>query len=274
MKSLVKEPLVHFVLAALLIFGGHNWWTSFAERRAQTIYVTEADLERMAALYAAETGQLPPPHDMQAMLADHVRQRVLVREAKRLGLDSDDTVVDRRLAQKMEFMIADLSESIEPSETELKDWHAAHEDRFRKPATISFRHVFLSESSASSANALLEQLNSDPGFVWQKAGDPFMLQRQYGALPKREIARLFGPRFSDELFNTEHNERWHGPVPSPFGSHIVQIIGKTPADLPDLSDIRSAVEKDWQDHNRREANAAAISDLIKKYDIVVEGIEN
>ena len=41
---------------------------------------------------------------MRALVEDFIREEVYYREALALGLDRDDTVIRRRLRQKMEFL--------------------------------------------------------------------------------------------------------------------------------------------------------------------------
>ena len=117
--KLLRDPLVHFLAAAALVFGAHALWQARSERVHATIIVTEAEIERMAALYTSEAGVLPGEADMAAMLSDHVRDEALAREARRLGLDRNDTIITRRLAQKMGFVVSDLQEDPDPTEQEL-----------------------------------------------------------------------------------------------------------------------------------------------------------
>ena len=151
----------------------------------------------MAALYTSEAGTLPGEADMAAMLSDHIRDVALAREARRLGLDQNDTIITRRLAQKMSFVVSDLHEDTMPTERQLEDWHAAHADRFTRPATLTFSHVYFSPDvrgaeTAAAAEETLTRLNASNPPAAASLGDPFMLQRQYGDMPLRELARQFG----------------------------------------------------------------------------------
>ena len=271
MRKLLKEPLIHFILAALTVFVAYELSERHSERRSQTIVISDADLENMAALYTAETGALPPPEDVSAMISDHVRQQVLIREARKLGLQNDDTVIDRRLAQLMEFMVADMVPNQQPSQSELESWYNTHSERFYEPQRISFRHVFISDRSTKDVGAIQKKLNSSEA-DWIRLGDPFMLQRQYGTLPYREIVRIFGKPFADALFQLELEPVWQGPIRSSLGEHIVQIQERQIATLPPFQDIRQTVLKDWTEHQRRQLNRDAISELISKYDVVIEAI--
>jgi len=278
MKSLFREPLVHFILAALLIFAGHAVWTSHASARDGTITVTEADMQRMAALYAAESGALPSPEDMAAMVTDHVRDEALSREARRLGLDQDDTIIERRLAQKMSFMVSDLADTPAPDEATLRAWYDAHPATYTTAPNVTFEHVFLSTDQRpatwqADATTLLTTLNAPSTPDWRTLGDPFMLQRAYGDLPMRETIRLFGADFARALFALDAGDDWQGPVASSFGQHLVRLAAKDPGHLRPFEDVRAQVEADWRKHAQRAANEKAIADIIKRYKVDIEGVE-
>jgi hypothetical protein len=272
---LLREPLVHFILAALAVFIAWHFVSSGREEEARTIRVSSADLERLASIYTAEAGALPSGEDMVAMVNDYVRDEALAREAKRLGLDEGDTIVTRRLAQKMTFMVADLTREETPDDAVLRDWYETHADRFTDPQMVTFRHVFFSEdvrgaAATADARATLERLNT--GNDWREAGDPFMLQRAYGDLPLREVVRLFGGEFAQSLAATPASDLWTGPVRSALGVHLVQVSANTPPQLQPFDDAKDAVLADWQDETRREANETAIQDIIARYNVEVEGI--
>ncbi|HAE92971.1 MAG TPA: peptidyl-prolyl cis-trans isomerase, partial [Hyphomonas atlantica] len=92
-------------MAATLIFVAYSVWQNRSDKADSTIFVTTGELERLAALYTSEAGALPSETDMAAMVSDLVRDEALSREARRLGLDRDDTIITRRLAQKMSFVV-------------------------------------------------------------------------------------------------------------------------------------------------------------------------
>ncbi len=276
MKTLSHEPLVHFALAAFLLFGFHFVWTGLADRADHTIEVSAEDLDRMLTLYKAEAGAPPTEKDVKAMIADFVRDQALAQEARRLGLDVGDTVVDRRLAQKMTFLTSDLTPLNAPSENELEDWYTRHSDRFKSPRTLSFDHIFFSkdkrgDSVTDDARNELSALNNGNVSNWKEHGDPFMLARSYGELPIREVARLFGTDFANAISQQAASATWAGPIPSAFGDHIVRVSKNQPAELPPLADIRKTVEADWREHHRRLQNASAINDIVSRYRVVIEG---
>ncbi|WP_340692560.1 peptidylprolyl isomerase [Hyphomonas sp.] len=275
MRQLLREPLVHFVIVALLVFAGHAAWTAHVAARDGTITVTQEDMQRMAALYASESGVLPSPEDMAAMVSDQIRDEALSREARRLELDAGDTIIERRLAQKMSFMVSDLADTPVPDETTLRAWYDAHPDAYTAPPNVTFEHVFLSTDATTDADTttLLNTLNAPSPPDWHTLGDPFILQRAYGDLPFRETVRLLGTDFATALFALDAGDAWQGPVRSALGLHLVHLIAKDDGSLRPFEEVRSRVEADWRDDALRTANETAIANIIKRYKVRIEGAE-
>ena len=100
-----------------------------------------------------------------------------------------------------------------------------------------------------------------------------MLQRAYGDLPVREIARLFGVEFARALADMPASESWQGPVRSALGVHLVNISQNTPAQLTPFDEARAAVTADWRDETRRSENEAAIREIVGRYKVEIEGVD-
>ena len=270
MKRITREPIVHFIVLAALIFLAHHWLTSARQNAETTILVSASEQERLAALYAVEAGTLPSQQDMQAMISDYVEQKALVREARRLGLEAGDTVIERRLAQKMTFMISDMEEVTTPAPGELERWFAENQQKFEEPKRLSFHHVFFAEHDPERIEATLQNL-SEAQDTWSTFGDPFMLQRTYSNLPVREIARLFGTEFAANLAAAPVDTgSWQGPFESALGLHLVQILEIRDGSLPELDAIRSQVTDRWQQERSRELSRAAIDKIIARYTVEIE----
>lgn len=270
-QKLVRDPLVHFVVVALLIFGVSQALNGFGARE-DTIRLSRADIERLAALYATETGTPPGPDELRSLVIDQVETLALAREARRLGLEAGDVVVERRLAQKMRFMVDDLANPADPDERELRKWFEENRDQFAVPALYSFDHVYFREASDPRARVALAELRKQPGADWLAEGDAFMLQRQYGELPIREVVRLFGADFAQALMSLPADGTWQGPVTSALGAHVVRVTHVSPATAPEFDAVRSDVLERWRNDARLKANAKAVSDIVARYKVEIEGI--
>lgn len=274
MSKFFREPLVHFIILGGLLFVGHALWQSHVTRADYTITVSAEEIQRQALIFAGENRRQPTDEDIQALVFAHVEEEALMREADRLGLGEDDTIIRRRLAQKMRFLIEDVDAPALPDEAELNNWFEANIERFIRPETRSFSHIYLSpeqhgERIEADAQILLQATAQED---WKTLGDPFMMKREFKNLSIVEISRLFGADFAKSLSIAEGGN-WQGPIESAFGLHLIRIDGVTPKVTPTLADVRGEVETAWQDQALRKANTERLKTLIKKYKVNVEELE-
>jgi len=271
MKNILGEPFVHFVLLGGALFAGHSLWQTHISKTDRTIFVSPAEMERQAQIFATEYQRQPSDTDLEGLLFAHVEEQVLMREAQRLGLGSDDTIIRRRLAQKMRFMINDMGAPNLPARDELENWFNENPAAFIRPETRSFEHIYFSPKDRSDrilddAKALLE---SGPSQNWKAEGDAFMAGRRFTRLAQPAVTREFGTAFAESLFDLPNSPDWQGPIQSAFGVHLIRFTKITPEDLPAFRDIQAEVETVWLNEAKRTENANALKALIEKYRVEV-----
>lgn len=272
MKTLLREPFVHFIVLGLGLFAAHGVWQKQIQKSERTIIVNPAEMERQAQIFATENRRQPSDNDLEGLLFAHIEEQVLMREAIRLGLNEDDTIIRRRLAQKMRFMIDDVSMPALPDRTALEAWFSENPSRFIRPETRSFEHIYLSpknraDTVVAEAEAILARGVSDD---WTSVGEAFMTGRSFKTLAQPAVQRDFGTAFAQALFALPRSDAWQGPINSAFGVHLVRLTDVTPAYLPDFEDIQIEVEAVWLDEAKRAENTKALEDLIAKYKVEVE----
>ena len=264
---MAREPLIHFLLLGSAVFAVFFWarGEEIEEPGVDRIHVTNDQLERLSTGFEAVWRRPPDQREMSGLVDDYIREEVLVREALQLGLDRDDTVVRRRLRQKMEFLIASAAGALEPTHDELQAHLDANADRFARPARLAFQQVFLGKAISE---ADIETIRQD----LEAGGDPATLgQRTFLPLdvppsPANVIDSTFGQGFSAGIRDLEP-ERWLGPVSSGYGRHLVRLIARTESAVPDLEDIRDKVVTDWRRRKAEDLSEAQIDALLKRYDI-------
>src|SRR5262249_5196197 len=131
---LLREPLLQFVALGLLLFIGYRALHRTAGPQPGRIELTADDLRQIGLAWGAQGRPAPAPCEMQALVDGRVREEILYREALALGLDKGDTIVRRRMAQKMDFLFEDVAALHEPTDEELQAWFAKHAERFARPA--------------------------------------------------------------------------------------------------------------------------------------------
>lgn len=275
MKTWLREPLLHFLLLGAALFALYRW-VGGDETEPEAILVSAATIERLADNWQ-RTWQRPPTRaELGGLIEDYVREEVLYREAVAAGLDRDDTIIRRRLRQKMEFVSEDLAAQTEPTEAELEEYLKGHPDTFHLPGRISFTHVYLSperrgEAVQRDAAQLLDRLRTTRAEASSSSssGDPFPLAAEYRDIATDELDRLFGDGFGAQLVELSQGH-WAGPIESGYGLHLVHVNEYQPGKLPALADIREQVVREWSVEQRRRQSDEFYQMLRARYTVTIE----
>lgn len=274
MKKWCKEPLLHFLVIGAVIFVVFSIANKEeAAVSGNKILVSSAEIARLSDNWSRKMNRPPMEVELEGLIEAYIKEEVYYREALALGLDQNDTILRRRLMQKMEFLSNDLAELNQPDETELNRYFVENQDKYELPARISFTHIYFSmdkrgaKAFEDAKNVLLE-LKSPRA---PEHGDPFMLEHDFFEETPSEVARLFGTGFAEALFTLETNT-WQGPVESGYGLHLVCISKKIDARMPELASVMERVHTDWMFEQRQKTNKEIYERFRERYEIVVEDL--
>ena len=272
----LREPLLHFMLAGAALFAVYAWLNpNPAGTDVHKIVLTDDDLLQMSIAMRAQGYPEPGPAQYKSMIESKVREEILYREAVAMGLEQNDTIVKRRMAQKMDFLAEDISELRDPTSKELQDWFTNHPGDFAYPPRVTFRHVYFSfddhqaQTEAAAADALpqIAQLPDDAPEL-ETLGDRFMYQDHYADRTPDQIAAIFGGGFSRDLLQQKPG-MWAGPIESGFGLHLVYVEELTPGETPQFEAVEAEVKAAWMANQRVEFKQAAYDMMRAKYEIVL-----
>ena len=272
---LFREPLLHFLLVGGLLFAADAVLRDRAAPSDQVIRISEPEIDRLRAQWTRQYQRSPAPEEIQGLIDARLREEVLFREALAMGLDQDDSIVRRRLAQKLEFLIEDLAAAREPTEAELSAFFEARQEGYQLPARVSFSQVFFSpdrRGRAAKPDASLVLAGLRPETLAAAAadqGDRFMMGASYSEQRPQDVEAVFGPEFVQALFEIEPGG-WSGPIPSAYGWHLVRIEARSPSRLPTLAQVADQVRHDWSYEQRRLANETVFERLAARYELTIE----
>lgn len=279
---LVRDPLFHFLVAGVAIFAAYDAFSPAAQPSADPmrIELSKDDMKQLALVQLSQGLPLPDAEELHRLGEERALQRILAREAVAFGLDRDDEIVERRLAQKMDFLLADLSQLNPPSHDELAAWYAAHAAQFTLPARASFRHVYFSPDNRGGAAAEAAAAAALPGIAGLPAaspalagvGDRFMFQDYYGGRTEEEVGKEFGPGFAKALFAAKPGA-WSGPIRSGYGWHLVYVDSLKPARVPALDVVEADVRAAWTDERYKAIRQRAEDDMRARYTVVIPTLE-
>jgi hypothetical protein len=276
-QKFLREPLVHFLALGALVFLLFHLATGGHETQEGKIVVTGGKLEQLVTGFS-RTWQRPPTHqELDGLVEDYIREEVLYREAMAMRLDKDDTIVRRRMRQKLEFLTEDAAAAAPSTDADLKEWLDKHPDKFHVEPMWAFSQVYFKASHAgdnasAAASKVLAQLDSaGDDIAAAELGDKTMLPHQLPLSRVDEITSIFGDEFARRIVQLERG-RWIGPIQSGYGWHLVYVSDRTEARLRPLSEVREAVQREWLAARRKEIIDATYSKLREKYAVVVEGL--
>jgi len=276
----LREPLLHFLLAGALIFAIYQLLNPAASRtdRTSQIALTKDDLRQLAVHWLAQGRPMPTADQMHALIEQRVSQEILSREAVALGLDKDDEIIKRRLAQKMDFLAADVAALQTPGDAELRGWYTQNSDRFALPPRASFRHLYFSfdrRGAHDAAAAALDKIAGEPADAARFAAvaDPFMFQDYYAERAPDQIAKEFGPGFAKAVFQLKPGA-WQGPIQSGYGWHLAFVDAIEPGRVPAFEEVEPDVKSAWLDQKQREIKRIAFEAMRARYTVVVPPIES
>ena len=270
----LREPLLHFLLLGAVIFGAFKF--IYRETiEAGKILITQGRIESLEVAFSRTWRRPPTASELEGLVRDYLREEVFAREAVALGLDKDDTIIRRRLRQKLEFVSEDVAAHAEPTDEQLRAYLKEHADAFRGDRRFAFRQVYLNPQQRGAnldrdAVQMLAQLRrSGSKADIATLGDSRMLENEFKALPARELGKQFGEKFAATLGEMAVGQ-WQGPIESGFGVHLVLMTERTDGSMPALEDVRAAVRREWINARRLEANEKFYRTLLQRYTVTIE----
>ena len=273
----VRHPLVHFLLGGAAIFGVYEWSASGARvpeaGGVEPVRIGSGEVAWLQESWV-RVWQRPATRDeMIAMVTSHLKEELLAREARAMGLDRDDTLVRRRLSQKLSFLLEDTFRLAEPAEEDLRRYFEANTSRYEVGGRVSFIHAYFNPESRADASgdaqAALAQLSESPEGSWDGIGDRMLIESAIANADRQAVAAQFGNEFAGELFEVLPGE-WQGPIQSAYGFHLVRVDQKSDAETPEFDEVAQRVREDWYLERHAEEVERYFEMLMDKYGLVVD----
>ena len=266
--ALLREPLVHFLLAGMVVFALLSGRP--ADPGERRITVDEAVVSRLAERWTQTYRRAPTPEEIDGLIGDYVKGQVYYREALRLGLDRDDEVVMRRMRSKMIATSTSAAEAASPTDAQLRALLARDPVRYALDPHYTLAQIYLGTDDAAAragATELLGRLRQ--GTSSEGMGRNAPVPTRFSSAPASALASMFGDEFTAAL-RTAPTGSWTGPVGSGLGLHLVRIESRKVPSPPQLADVRQRLENDWRSAAIKRAEDETYRKLLEGYDVVIE----
>lgn len=276
---LFKEPLIQFLIIGAAIYGAYAMFATPEENFRDTlVHVDSNRINGFISEWEARWSRPPTREEIDGLIQSYIKEDVLYRQAVAMGLNEDDPITRRRMAQKLEFLTSDLAMMIQPAEGELERYFSDNSEAYRAPDRMTFSQVFFDPDSRGNstlkdaAEALLElQAAGVPTEESMQVGDGFMLQSDFVSVTATEAARQMGSGFVEAVVQLEPGS-WHGPVLSGYGVHLVYVYSYKKSSPAVFEEVQAAVLENWQLEQREQFNADFLRNLKERYEIVIDEV--
>jgi parvulin-like peptidyl-prolyl cis-trans isomerase-like protein len=267
--------LLYFVVLGAALF---LIWPLIADRVAPSsnqIVISQGQMQRAIEVFYKTHLRPPTPDDLTDIAEEEIKTEVYYHEGVALGLDRDDEIIRRRIAQKLQFMTQDTVDQEVPTDADLQRFLDIHRGSFGADPQIAFSQVYLNpdrhgDAIARDAARLLAHLNAADGRLdYATDSDVLPVPNDFETTPLPVVANIFGSEFAARVA-AQPPGRWVGPIRSGYGLHLVLVRERRQGSFPQLPQVRRLVLREWQSARRVAANQEAYRRMRAKYIVKVE----
>jgi hypothetical protein len=239
--------------------------TAMSADEDKNIFVSDQEILSLISAWRSQVGRDPTDDELARIINNLIDEEILYREALLLGLDQEDTIIKRRLAQKISFLKEESIPEI-PTTEELNQYYKNNKENYYIEPSFTFTHYYFSENNNSleRSQQALKALQDNS----KVKSDPFYLGKTFANESLRNINTNFGESFSKELITADLNV-WNGPFESTYGHHIVYINSVNPGYIPEIEEVLRQVEVDFLQIKREKAVKGFLNNIRSEYTIFI-----
>lgn len=269
-KSLIKEPLIHFLVIGVGLFGLYALVNPDAMQTEKRIVVDQGRIDSVKGRFQRVWQREPTEKELQGLIDDFVMEEIYYREALAMGIDKNDPVIRRRLRQKMEIYTDNLAATLTPSDEDLQRYLQQHPDMFKTDDRYSFQHIYINpDRPARKLKTSIQAVKTALHAGKSVNSDQSLLPAQFNDATTYSIDRTFGKGFAKQLDNLPLNT-WSSPLRSGLGLHFIKLSNRKAGELPALQTVRGIVEREWRNDKAQKIDKSVRKKLLASYDIVIK----
>lgn len=256
-RRVAREPLTHFALLAGALFA----LGALVGPRGNVIEVTRAELDYRIMQVEAREGSALSPEERRLVEEAYIDERVLVREARALGLDADERI-DDILVQKMLHILS--GDVIQPTDEELARFYEENRERYAVPAAVTVDELVLAPG-APFPRQIREGVQPE-----ELPESARVAHRLMTDLTEEGLAALFGEDAARTTLAMETGA-WVQAAVTPRGEHWLRVRERSGSTVQPLAVVRDMVRLDWIAEREQALLLERVAQLRASYTVVVEG---
>ncbi len=268
--KLLKDPFLHFFVIGAMLFVTYLWLNPNTLADDSEIVVNADRIEQLRTRFERTWGRAPSYDELTGIIDNFVVEEILYRQALAMGLDSNDSVIRRRLRQKMEFLTMEAIRLEQPSTADLTQYLVQNPGQFQTPARFSFEQIYINtDQPAAHWKAQIDVVQKQLLNGAPATGSNSLIPKRFEETSDHEIDSLFGAGFADGLAKLTLDQ-WSDPLQSGLGLHIIRLTAYQPARLPTLASVQEAVTREWRNARNLQMKTDLMERLKANYTIVIE----
>ena len=138
---MAKRLFIFLLLGILILIAD----LTFNEESDNKITIFESEINSLIGTWVNQVGREPTLQEVDGIIKQLLDEEILYREAIKLGLDKNDIIIKRRLAQKIGFLRQEADSSL-PSEEEVSNFYNKNIDKYFVGKRITFSHIYFSSN--------------------------------------------------------------------------------------------------------------------------------
>ncbi|GAW96810.1 MULTISPECIES: peptidyl-prolyl cis-trans isomerase [Colwellia] len=268
-KKLIHEPLIHFLFISLGFFFVYDLLNPQTADESKIITISQNRVGLLIQGFEKTWTRPPTAQELTKIIDDYALNEIYSREAIALGLGENDEVIRRRLRQKMEFILQDISALQQPTTQELTQYFQQHSENYQEEALYSFEQKYLTTNRSSKQLKQLIAKQKQRILSGQNPqGDTSLIAADFAKMSVYHINRQFGKYFNEVLDKAPLNQ-WVGPVKSGLGLHFIKVSQRIDGKILPLMQVKEQVIKDWQHQQSIDFTNKYQQELLLQYDVIV-----
>ena len=274
MKTLLKEPLLHFLLLGAALFYFYSL-VNDNQTNDNEITLSAAKIVQLKYNFEKTRQRQPTEEELAALVNNYFKEQVAYQKGVEMGLLDGDGIIQKRIQQKVEFIVEDSVSRLEPDDAELSSFLKEHQDDYRSEQVFSFVQLYFDPSKHRDVTAILTKTMAQitaldetehTAVKLMPLSDNIFLDYQYTDVSYAFVARYFGSKFAEALVTMESG-KWLVDVKSGYGEHIVKLKTKQGGELQPLAAVRAQVKEAWLNEQRKQSLAKFYQDLFVEYQV-------
>jgi len=258
----MKKKILIFFLVGIILY---ILDISINSNQGNEIYISDQEVLSLVSAWKSQVGREPTDDEVYRIINSLIEEEILYREALKLGLDSDDKIIKRRLAQKITFLKQETFGD-KLSDEELINFFNTNRENYYIDATYTFSHYFFSSENYSKIRAKDAYIKVNSSETIN--ADPFFLGKSFANENLKNISRNFGKNFTNSIKETELNQ-WSSPIESAYGHHLIYISDYKEGYYPIIDEVLNQVKVDLLQSKRDAAIMDYLDEVKTEYVVII-----